>query len=281
MCKRLLINKRNSNRGYRRAKPTNSPKFNKQKQNKNVKRHGKGIYSVNLADQRPGLPNSFTIPLEFSDYLNITGAPIAYNSYRVNGPYDPDVTGVGVQPVAYDQMIALYDRQLTKRSHLTVTATNNQAVPVTMVLYPSSSSSLVSSIEDAVAQPGAVWATMGGSGGQNRSTLKMTINPRLWLQVPAWTAELYSATSAVPSTQVYYHLMFDNFGSTTKDVYAEVRITYDIEFLYVRNLAHSTFSKYELNEEGKKYADPQLHEIYASKQQRKEAEKSLSRLDLN
>lgn len=255
--KTVLISKNNSNRGSARPKSSNTRQLvrrkNKEDRNK--------IYKVNLFNKRPGLPNSLSIKLEFCDYINITSTAIGYNSYRVNGPYDPDVTGVGLQPVAYDQLIALYDRQLTRKSHFTVTATNNNSVPVTMVLYPSSSSSLVSTIEDAVAQPGAIWSTMGGSGGQNRSRLNMTVDPKEWLQVPSWTAELYSATSAVPSTQVYWHLMFDNFGSTTKDVYAEIRIVYDIEFLYVRNLAHSSLSKYILNDDGKHYQNPILDEV--------------------
>lgn len=210
------------------------------------------------------------IKLEFSDYLNITGAPIAYNSYRVNGPYDPDVTGAGVQPVGYDEIGALFSRQLTKRAHINVTATNNQAIPVTMVLYPSFNSSLANTIEDAVAQPGAKWATMAGSGGQNRSKLRMTTNPKKWLEIPDWTAELYSSTSAVPATQVYWHLMFDNFGSTTKDVYVEVRIVYDIHFLYVKTIAHSTFSKYVIKDGKKKYFDPILQEEYNRRKSERE-----------
>lgn len=60
------------------------------------------------------IPDRTFVKLKFCQEgtLTTTGlAPVAYQTFRGNGPYDPDQTGAGLQPVGYDQWSQFYKRQ--------------------------------------------------------------------------------------------------------------------------------------------------------------------------
>lgn len=201
--------------------------------------------------------------MKFSDMLNVTGTSGAVQSYRINGPYDPDLTGAGVQPVAYDEWSALYARYLAFGAKIKVTGTNNQAIPITICVYPSYDPSVVTSIEDAMSQPNAKWVFLGGSGAQNRGTIVMDVpDVRKFLSLDSWISTLFSQTTTTPSTQAYFHLWINNFGGTTMDLYLDVEIIYDTKFFYSNAIDQSTFSKYVLRNGVKEYLDPKLQKKY-------------------
>jgi len=55
-------------------------------------------------------PTYTDVRLKYCDQASYdaTSSVVAYNCYRANGIYDPDVTGTGHQPQGYDQWSALY-----------------------------------------------------------------------------------------------------------------------------------------------------------------------------
>lgn len=221
------------------------------------------VANLNIGYIRRGIPNSLRVKMKFSDIVNVTGTSGAVQSYRINGPYDPDLTGAGVQPVGYDEWSALYARYQAFGSKIKITATNNQAVPVTVACYPTYDPVAVTSVEDAMSQPNAKWVFLGGSGAQNRGTIVLHVpDVRKFLSLDSWISTLFSQTNTNPSTQAYYTLWINNFAGTTMDLYLDVEIIYDTKFFYAEALDLSAFSKYVLKDGVKHYLNPDLQKKY-------------------
>jgi len=69
------------------------------------------IYNFKTAGNNAPLPNKFRTTLRYCQQvpLNSTTAPTAH-TFALNGLFDPDISGVGHQPMGWDQLIALYQK---------------------------------------------------------------------------------------------------------------------------------------------------------------------------
>lgn len=67
--------------------------------------------------------------LRYSDTLSLTSTSgaLAYNSFRANGIYDPDLTGIGHQPMGHDQWAALFNHYVVLGSKITIRACTDTA----------------------------------------------------------------------------------------------------------------------------------------------------------
>lgn len=102
--------------------------------------------------------NARLLKLKYADqkvYTSTSGA-ISSNIYSCNDLFDPDVTGVGGQPLFRDQMYALYARGRVISFSIKVTCTSNSAVPFKIVLYPAQSGASDTNLELAQVRPGAI-----------------------------------------------------------------------------------------------------------------------------
>jgi len=83
--------------------------------------------------RRSGLGNKTSCALIYADRYQITGAAAGVPSiqcFRVNSFFDPDFTGIGHQPLGYDQMAALFERYIVTGCKYKITFNNltaNQA----------------------------------------------------------------------------------------------------------------------------------------------------------
>lgn len=97
-----------------------------------------------------GLPSKLSIKMRYQDtWFNMStasgGGYQTSNFYRANGPYDPDYTGVGVQPYSYDELSALYTYGRVYASKIKCT------------FYPSAA------LATASKQTAIIWPSMSGS----------------------------------------------------------------------------------------------------------------------
>ncbi len=89
--------------------------------------------------RRPlGLPKTFSCKLKYVDFIELdasAGIPDVHK-YRVNSVYDPDYTGIGHQPLEYDNLQSVYRRYKVTSSRIRVEglAKANGTVPTWMVL---------------------------------------------------------------------------------------------------------------------------------------------------
>lgn len=116
------------------------------------------------------MPIIFTFNQRYSLTESAAGVGTTY-VFRLNSLYDPNLTGTGSQPIAYDQWSTLFNRSIVTRCDVSVTFTNTTAsyAPIRIGFYPSTGLSTVPADTDAwPAQWGSRTAMLGGAG----STIK-------------------------------------------------------------------------------------------------------------
>jgi hypothetical protein len=74
-----------------------------------------------------GLPGSVRVKLRYAQYftLNSGVGTIASQAFRANSCFDPDYSGVGHQPMGFDQLAALYDHYTVLKSSIKLYAPDN------------------------------------------------------------------------------------------------------------------------------------------------------------
>lgn len=203
---------------------------------------------VNLGN---GMPSALRMGFSFTRTVILgttLGVPVDY-VFRGNSLYDPDFTGVGAQPLFFDQMLAIYNHFSVRGSAIEVdvqsTDTSN---PLVAVIYPSKSSSAAptsTNLSQLMQIPGAVTAPLSVKGGGKDSiVLKAYFTTSSFYPDYSFSSPDYrgSAGSNPPGGgSWYWHVATFNAdgGSQTSNAVGNVRITYYTDLFGVEA---STFS---------------------------------------
>lgn len=185
-----------------------------------------------ISNKETGLPKLLTVKHRYvsaplTTAALVTGNPDVYQ-YRANGMFDPDATGVGHQPLLFDEMAALYNRfrvvasKITVRGNATTAATSGAVLSI--------------SIADGVAA-----ATTYTTSMEQPATRMTVINPyQPFVFTHSWNARQYyagntmdnaqlSGTSAAdPAEQSIYRVGFTGLAAA-----GAVSFTVDIEYTAV------------------------------------------------
>lgn len=149
-----------------------------------------------------------------STLLNESFAGVgAFNQYRLNSLYDPDLSGTGKQPLGFDQYSTLYGRYRVLKAKIEVTLINRTDSAFgnyVAVVWPSAQASITSDPESWPAQPLAKYKLCSvacGGGAVNRFGFTVNI-PRLLGVTSAEfkDADFSSITSASPTRVAYLHV---------------------------------------------------------------------------
>ena len=109
-----------------------------------------------------------------------TGAAGLYGEYafRSNSLFDPDYTGVGVQPAGFSALATLYGRYRVIGARVKITAVNDAGGSTTVVFFQKDSTSTYSNITTACTQGFSKRAILSDqSGGKNQHTFTANIKP--------------------------------------------------------------------------------------------------------
>lgn len=76
----------------------------------------------NVASEIVGFPTRLNIKHRYVDSFNLVSSAgtLAVYKFACNGMYDPDITGVGHQPMYFDNLNALYNHYTVTRSWITI-----------------------------------------------------------------------------------------------------------------------------------------------------------------
>ena len=180
--------------------------------------------------QSIGFPDSEWATIRYSDEIAISsGGTYGQYTYRGNSCFDPDETGIGHQPMYYDQYAAVYSKYKVKYSRIRVTAANyNAAASAVVVVIPSSEIITVTSYPLAMEQPYAKRTEMlpvsTRAGVQTSVKNGISTERILGLSPSQFAGEEYSAlTGATPASVWYWNLAAFDIAATS------VRLTVDIE----------------------------------------------------
>lgn len=193
-----------------------------------------------------GYPDKVQTRLRYADVYSLTGSAgaIGNNVFRMNGCNDPDFSGVGHQPMFYDQFAgavgsAPYSRYRVLGTKLKVTFSISSPPsllaanygPTLVAVIPQMSNALLASTVSGVMETdNSNWAVLcDKTGGNNVKTLTATYSPVRDIGVDSGDDTVAAAYNANPSQQFYCHVMkVDTVGPGT--VQAFVEIEYLVEF---------------------------------------------------
>lgn len=95
----------------------------KKQKGKRPKRSGGGEFVLSRTNPQPLLPLRMHRTLRYSTQVQLsTGTSLSVYQFRMNSLHDPDFTGVGHQPMGYDEFSALYQQWWVVASRMTVDA---------------------------------------------------------------------------------------------------------------------------------------------------------------
>lgn len=198
-----------------------------------------------------GYPDKLVTKLRYVDSFNLTGSTntVGANVYRMNSLFDPDLTGVGHQPMYYDQFCgavgtAPYSRYRVLSSVMTVTYTpvslSTPGVtvygPFVIGLAASGSSGLYATDVSGLCEASnSTWTYLGEkTGGNNVKTLKCTYNPSRDLGLDTGDDTIAAQYNANPQNVFHAIPWKIDTNSQGGNVSVLVSIEYRVEF-YTRN----------------------------------------------
>ena len=201
-------------------------------------------------------PNTKTLNLRYVENFTLNpgvlGATV--NVFSMNGLFDPNITGIGHQPMYFDNYMAIYGRYRVNRAYITFVAcdtaivnsvqtasgtssgqyyaANERAVRMFIIKDPEQtdwSTSINNLIEEGNTNMAWRYAPQNTSGYMPK--LRMTGNPVTVLAVNKRDDELQGTATTNPPNQAYFICGVDNMpGSNADSMNFQVIITYNVTF---------------------------------------------------
>lgn len=195
----------------------------------------------------PLVPGALRTVLTYSDRISISNTVGVFNIYTFagNGLFDPNVSGVGQQPLGYDQLSTLYRQYRVLGSAIEATplstGTTNPTTMFRACVVPSTTASGYTDYDAASSQPYctksvAVNAVFGIAQRPFRNKMETDLILGVDKEAMISRTDLAALNTANPSDLWYWNILqqpIDN--SATSSCYWDVRIAYLVDF-FDRNL---------------------------------------------
>lgn len=192
--------------------------------------------------------------LYYDSRFEMTGAGgiLQVHYFRANDVFDPDATGVGHQPVGFDQAMTFWEQFAVFSSKISVTFRSNNAdgLRVGVFLNPDQTNPTIQEIMENgyVASDVVVGTSSVGLGYHTFKRIDMTCSNVKYFQMRS--KEEYFANpnfigtvASTPSELVYFGVFaFNNLTTTTTDVLFDVELSYDVRFQEPRKVLPSLTS---------------------------------------
>lgn len=207
-------------------------KFRKKKRYRRRKRFYKK--KSGPSNVRGPLSNKQLCKFIYSDRISldpgVAGAPAAH-VLSANGIYDPDITGVGHQPRAFDQLMQMYDHAVVIGSKITIWVNNTDAALGNMLVIQLRDGTVVSTTPTDILEYrySKVKMFSGDQAGLSTGVLSMKCNPNGFLgrTKPLSDPELKNSVASNPVEQAFWHLYA--FNNSDQDT-GRLDLRYKIEY---------------------------------------------------
>lgn len=184
-----------------------------------------------------GFPMRMKVKHRYCETVTVspTGGSGGLYIFSANGMYDPNITGVGHQPLYFDQMTPLYNHYTVMKSKCSMSLVNHTSVSSTFsvlaVLIRLDAASFTHSVQTAVEQPDSRWKMYSGTSNDYPATptLKSSFDVYKVFGANALDDEELQGTSgANPVEQQYYALVVrDPLGAGNAVIDVNVVIEYE------------------------------------------------------
>lgn len=185
-----------------------------------------------------GLPRALVTKLRYVGDISMDAGIGSYAShtFRLNGPWDPDLTGVGHQPMYWDQLSALYEEHCVIGAKIVCrffpTSSGIAQRSVCGLKLTSDGSPPWANVTQIMENSGSQWrwATWEGSGSLAMTTVTGTYSPFKFFGAKAQNDDEQQAlNTGLPAKQAYA-IVFTGNPDTTQDPPA-VRCNVTIEYI--------------------------------------------------
>lgn len=186
-------------------------------------------------------PQSRTFVLTYPDRISVSentvGSGRTY-TYSLNNLYDPNVSGIGSQPVGFDQISAIYSRFRVLKVDVVVefmSIVQTSATLITQVvgLTTAATDALPAAVQAWPGLPCTVSRQINNLGGSNKAIFTRKIQPWNVIGVPKrqyMTSLDYTCSpSGPPNFNVYLILWTSGLGSAVSAITFDIRLVYTIE----------------------------------------------------
>lgn len=159
------------------------------------------------------------------------GTTIA-NSFRANGMFDPNQTGIGHQPMFFDQMMAIYNHFEVLGSR--ITATFIQASNVYVGIYTDDDTTFPTTSMAMLEQKGVKYRLMTNAQ-TNATTIRSNWSQKRTFPKSQGDTALKGNIGADPAEQSYFHVFAGAFnGNDPPVVNVVVKIEYFARFTEIK-----------------------------------------------
>lgn len=167
--------------------------------------------------------------------INAASSLVGSTGYRLNGMFDPDFSGTGIQPLYYDQMSALYSKYRVYRAIVTLDISNETEETTTVFAFPSIANSAGTSLAAMCTQRYSKAYTLGPkSGGQGMKRVTMQVDiAKVWgvdQRTLRSEDDFAAATSGNPGNTIYLWIGGRCIGTTATILRYTLRIVYECDF---------------------------------------------------
>jgi len=208
------------------------------------KRSKKGLKRLGQAPQigRMARPRQRVILRYTQEGTLAAAAATGTQVFRANSCFDPDLTGVGAQPVGFDQWSAFYNRYIVYKCFVEFKIANRGAIGGTFGVHSTNQDTNVD-VATLASQPDAKFYQLGLNSGQDVLEDKMMI--RLWI-LNGRTFRDYmaddrhqAAVGANPAELGLWRMRWDSYVGGAATIHYIVRLSYYVEFFDTIQLALS------------------------------------------
>lgn len=177
-------------------------------------------------------------------YSTLTDIPITTGAgvyqFSTNGLYDPNITGTGIQPLYFDQIMAIWNHYMVESSYIEIQPVFDDAAhSIVMALYIEDDTTTSSSIAGAMMRPGAVSDCIN-TFGSTTTTLRIGWNlKRAFGNVSQNSGPFRGDASKNPDEQQYFTVFVNDKNLIASNLTVRVRIVFNAVFTEFKTIATS------------------------------------------
>lgn len=201
--------------------------------------------SLSYFTRNPGLTTSLVRKIRYTEFVNFnpTVGAAAVLIFKANGCYDPNFTGIGHQPLGFDQYMAMYEHfrvvsstcTLTVMPDPTLSATNNFVI----VNRLSDSTAAITNSARLIEAGFCSWDTV--SPGDSAKRVVKSFDTNKYFPNQKNSFNVVGSQTGDPSELALYHLSVDSVPGTGDPgiQYGFVVIDYIVQFTEPKILTQS------------------------------------------
>lgn len=204
-----------------------------------------------------GFPKSIITKIRYCEDLSLaTSSTPSYNNFRANGLFDPDQTGIGHQPLYFDNYAAIYTRYRVLGSRIKVVWTAQQdyedgtATPDGISSYSgpwvvgingtNSTSAYSNTISTRMESNESTYRILNArTGADGVMVTELDFSPERQLGRPVGDDTTGSGVTGNPSGAWYFQIWAADSSASTNVIRAFVEIEYTAEFFEPANQAQN------------------------------------------